>query len=220
MRRFFGLYEWVGPLLLTPLAIWLWLLASRGNWAVSAIGLAIPVLHGYVVPGVGCALLRVWSFTARRGGGGFLPQHGFLFGSATSATAAVLFLLSGGAPSAVRATLVASVLLAINWAVDALAIRHGALIVRNQRWADGASAWAIAGDYVVWFFGLSGLAYAAIMLAVLAASPPASGGGDILAWTLHGLLTTTVPPTLAYIASSWLQHGHSGCRPIAPRGAE
>jgi hypothetical protein len=33
------------------------------------------------------------------------------------------------------------------------------------------------------------------------------------------VIATAVLPTLGYICSSYLRHGHSGCRPIA-RGAD
>ena len=127
VKRMFGHYEWLGPLLLTPAAGWLWLQVGDGNWAVMLVAVTLPVLHGYVVPAIGTNLLKVWSFSTRVRIGNFRPQHGFVFGSATAAIVALLFLALGNdAPAILRAGATGGVLLAVNWAYDALAIRHGA----------------------------------------------------------------------------------------------
>jgi hypothetical protein len=215
VKRMFGHYEWLGPLLLTPAAGWLWLQASGGNWAVMLVALTIPVLHGYVVPAIGTNLLKVWSFSTRVRIGNFRPQHGFVFGSATAAIVALLFLVLGNdAPALVRAGATGGVLLAINWAYDALAIHHGVLLVRNQPWANGAAPWVIAADYVIWFFGLFGLVYGALVDAALRSLAPDAPWATTLGWIAGGTLLTMLLPTLCYIAASQLRHGHSGCRPV------
>lgn len=210
MKRAFGLYEWLGPLLLTPLAIWLWWRAGGGRADLAALAVAVPVVHGYVVPAVGTNVLKVWGFTTRVRIGAFRPQHGFVFGSATAALVALLFWALGpGAGLGLRAGATGALLLAINWAYDALAIRHGVLVVRNQCWADGQSPWAVAGDYVVWFFGLFGLIYGALLHLALERM-----AGNPAPWIAAGVAATMLVPTLAYVAASHLRHGHSGCRPV------
>jgi len=212
VKRAFDLYEWAGPLTLTPLAWWLWLWAGNGDRALALFAVALPVAHGYVVPAVGTNLLKVWRFTSRVRIGAFRPQHGFVFGGATAALVAILWLaLPVDAPAA-RIAATAVFLLGLNWAYDAMAIRHGVLVVDNQPAADGAGPWAVAGDYVVWFFGLFGAIYAWVVDGAI------RSGGAGLGWRFAmGLALTMLVPTACYIAASFIRHGHSGCRPIAPK---
>jgi hypothetical protein len=204
-------YEWLGPLLLTPLAAYLWWRVAHSDAGLVALALAVPIVHAYVVPGIGTNLLKMWAFDSRMRVGGFRIQHGFLFGSATAAIAALLFLLVPRASPLASALAAGAVLLAVNWAYDTAAIRHGILAVYNQPWADGASPGAIAADYVVWFFGVFGFLYGGGMR--LALDAPAA----VPAWLAGMLAATLCVPTLLYIAASRLRHGHSGCRPVARR---
>lgn len=221
MKRFFSLYEWLGPLILTPLATWLWWRISA-NGGIVALAVIVPVVHAYVVPGIGTNLLKVWAFESRARLGDFRVQHGFVFGSATSSLTALLFLLIAAGPSylegtAATALLVGLSLAAINWFYDVLAIRHGILAVYNQPWADGASAVAIAGDYVVWFFGVFGLIYGGGMREALARLGPDTAPAEVVSWAAGLLATTMLVPTLLYIVASQIRHGHSGCRPVMRR---
>lgn len=221
MRRMFDIYAVLAPLVLMPLAAWLWWRHYDGNAPLVALALGVPVAHAYIVPGIGTNVLGMWAFNARLKLGKFRPQHGFVFGSAT----ALLTLLVIGAPDAdagIDAALVAGLaggvlLLAVNWIYDALAIKHEVLEVYNQPWADGAGAWAIAGDYVIWFFGMFGLIHVGgLKLAegILVGAPSWSVG---IAIGAAMLAATLVVPTLGYVAASLVRHGHSGCRPVVAR---
>ena len=114
---------------------------------------------------------------------------------------------------------VGALLLLVNWIYDALALRHGVLEDYNQPWADGAGPWAIAADYACWFFGVFGLLYGAGLRFAEGALLAAPSWGEVLAIGAGLVIATAVLPTLGYICSSYLRHGHSGCRPIA-RGAD
>lgn len=218
MKRFFRLYQYFGPALLTPLAAFLWLRHYDGDCVRAAIAVAVPIAYAYIVPGVGMNVLRMWAFNARLRIGRFHPHHGFLFGSAT----AVLALATVGGPDEVlcwpsvlqAAALTGALLLAVNWAYDALAIRAGVLEVYNQPWSQGAGPWTIAADYVLWFFGLFGFVYAGglriieTLAPIDASAPVAMLAGSAL------LCATIVAPPLAYMLASRLRYGHTGCRPF------
>lgn len=224
MRRAFDIYASLAPLLLLPLAVVLWWRHYDGNVALVAIALSVPILHAYIVPGIGTNVLGMWAFNARLKIGNFRPQHGFLFGSAT----ALLVLPVIGTPDADSSpvdVLVAAgagglVLLAVNWIYDALALKHGVLEVYNQPWARGAGPWSIAGDYVWWFFGLFGFLYVGgLKLAErMLISAPSARNAFLVGTGM--LIATLFLPTLGYVASSWLRHGHSGCRPVSRRRGE
>ena len=224
MRSVLHLYQYIGPALLTPLAAFAWARHYDGNWPLAALALLVPIVHAYVVPGIGTNVLKMWAFNTRFRLGRFRPHHGFVFGSATAA----LTLACIGAPDpqptaaaiARTAALTGALLLAVNWIYDALALKHGVLEVYNQPWAEGAGPAAIAADYVPWFFGLFGVLYGAglrVAEGELLANPVparAFGLGALL------IAATVLLPSLGYVAASFLRYGHSGCRPFTRRTEE
>lgn len=224
MTGFFHVYQFLGPATLMPLAAYGWWRHYDGDWNLAAVALLVPVIHAYIVPGIGTNVLGMWAFNTRLKLGKFRPHHGFVFGSAT----ALIALMCIGAPSPQlsagtvlsTALLIGAVLLAVNWVYDALALKSGVLEVYNQPWANGAGPWAISGDYVIWFFGVFGVIYGAgLRLAesvLLVSSIPLNSA----ALTALIVAATLIIPTLGYIATSWLRHGHSGCRPRTQRTME
>jgi hypothetical protein len=221
MRRLLEAYPYVAPAVLTPLGAWLWWRHYHGHAGLAAIALLVPIVHAYVVPGVGTNVLGVWELEARHRLGRFRPHHGFVFGSAT----AMLVLLTVGAPNPsassgdlVRRGLVAAgVLGVVNWLYDVAAIRAGILKVYNQPWADGQSPLAIVNDYAPWFFGGFGFIYGVGL--ALAERFLANDSDPMRATAMGaGLLAATITlPTLGYVIQSYARHGHHGCRPV-PRG--
>src|SRR5262245_21457731 len=163
MRRLFETYQYVAPAVLTPLAAWLWWRHYHGHSGLAAIALLVPIVHAYVVPGVGTNILGVWEFDTRLRLGRFRPHHGFVFGSATAML--VLLTLGEASQSASsggllrRGLVAAGVRGAVNWVYDVLAIRAGILRVYNQPWAEGQGPISIANDYAPWFFGGFGFVY-------------------------------------------------------------
>jgi hypothetical protein len=214
MKRLFHLYQYFGPLVLTPLAALLWLRHYDGNLHMVALALGVPILHAYVVPAIGTNVLGMWAFNTRLRLGRFRPHHGFVFGSATAMLTLPLMGTPGGGSPAATALVVGSVLLAVNWVYDALALKHGVLEVYNQPWAEGAGPWSVAGDYVIWFFGVFGLIYGAGLrlaerhLLIDPTAPKTLVAAGLLA------AATMLVPTALYVGASWLRHGHSGCRPF------
>ena len=179
------LYPYVAPLVLTPLAIWLW----RDN----LVAWLVPILWAYIVPAVGTNVLKVWEFDTRLRLGRFRPHHGFVFGSATAMLAWLVHLWAN------YAWVYAIVIGVCNVVYDIVALRAGILRVYNQPWAEGRGATAIALDYAPWFFGGFGLIYGAGL---------EKGMGF---FTTLGL--ALVLPTAGYMIQSFLRHGHLGIRP-------
>jgi hypothetical protein len=218
MRRLLEAYPYVAPAVLTPLGAWLLWRHYQGNAGLAAIAFLVPIVHAYVVPGIGTNVLGVWEFEARLRLGRFRPHHGFVFGSAT--VLLVLPTLGAWNPSAPgdpwrRGLLAAAVLGLANWLYDVAAIRAGILRVYNQPWADGRSPLAIASDYAPWFFGGFGFLYGAgIALAerTLGADVDPVRALGVAAGLLAATLTL---PTLGYVLQSYARHGHHGCRPVA-----
>jgi len=174
--RFFNIYQYLAPAVLTPLAYWLWLDHANGNHRAALFMVAIPVLFAYIVPGVGTNVLRVWEINTRLRLGRFRPHHGFVFGSATACIAWLTApALNGeGLLDALRAgLLLGSVLAFWNWLYDVFALRAGFLCVYTRSYAEHRGPDAIAMDYAPPIFGCFGFGYgaAAVLAAPLFAAP-------------------------------------------------
>jgi hypothetical protein len=83
-NSFFRVYQYISPLVLTPLSFWLWNNTYNGNLVLVLMAWLVPILFAYIVPGVGTNILGVWEFNTKFRLGKFRPHHGFVFGSATS----------------------------------------------------------------------------------------------------------------------------------------
>lgn len=211
-------YAWFVPPVLAPLSFWLWWRTFDENVWLALVAWLVPVVYAYVIPAVGTNLLKVWEFDTRLRLGRFRPHHGFVFGSAT---AMIAWLVHAGVASAgwgiVGMTLLlAGVLGLVNIVYDIFAIQAGYLHVYNQPWAEGKQPVAIVMDYAPWFFGLFGGIHGAGIGA--AETLAANGAMDVLGfiWLFPLVMTAAIVlPVLGYRWSSFLRHGHSGCRPVA-----
>jgi hypothetical protein len=218
MRRAFETYQYVAPAICTPLAALLWWRHYDGEGALAAIALLVPIVHSYVVPGIGTNILRVWEFDTRLRLGGFRPHHGFVFGSVT----AMLTLLAIGEPSAspgltdmLRSGLLAAGILGpLNWLYDVAAIHAGILRVYNQAWAEGRGSIPIVNDYALWFFGGFGLIHGAGLKLAEGLLLHRPDTARALAVGVALVAATAVLPTCGYVIWSYLRHGHHGCRPV------
>lgn len=214
--RFFRVYQVVVPLVLFPLSYWLWWRRYGQDHRLTLFALSLPIVFSYVVPALGTNWLKIWEFNTRWRLGRFRPQHGFLFGTATSLFA--LACLDFPPPDLDAWTLLragfimASVLAFWNWLYDIHAIRVGFLRVYNRAYAEDRGPEAIATEYCPVFFGTFGFCYG-IALRV----------GEVylgvldrfeLFWPLvfacH--LVVILAPVAAFVALSWLTQGHTGLR--------
>jgi hypothetical protein len=220
---FFRIYEYVVPLVLFPLAYWLWLSRYGDDHRLTLFALSIPIVFSYVVPALGTNWLRIWEFNTRWRLGRFRPQHGFLFGTATSLFGLLClayppqrfdfweFLRSG--------FVMASVLAFWNWLYDVHAIRVGFLRVYNRAYAENRGPDAIATDYCPVFFGSFGFCYG---VAIRAGEYwLAAAGRSDLFWPLLTtcLAAVLIIPVLAYIALSLATTGRTGLECYEPAAA-
>lgn len=212
--RFFNLYQYLAPLLLLPLSVWLWLERCAGDLRLALLLLGLPVVYAYVVPAVGTNVLRIWEFNTRLRLGRFRPHHGFVFGSATSLIALLVLPRAAGAPWEIaRAGLVLGSVLAFwNWLYDVQALRAGFLRVYTRSYAEGRGPEAIAMDYAPPIFGLFGLCYGvAIGLAELLLDAAAPWGRYWLFLLLANLVSVAVPVGGYVLWSRW-RNGENGLR--------
>lgn len=220
-KRFFEIYQYLAPALLTPLAIWLWWQRYDGNAWLTAYACGLPIAYAYIVPSVGTNVLKVWEFDTRFRLGRFRPQHGFVFGSATAMLVWLCHgqMVAGWAELLRLALVLAGVLGLVNTLYDIRALRVGLLHVYNQPWADGKGPEAIALDYCPWFFGGYGAAFGVALGLAEWQAVLGRFDGHCFAWMFPlGLALTIAVPVIGYRAQSFRRHGHSGCRPVQKQG--
>lgn len=214
--QFFQLYQYVVPAILFPVCYWLWLVRYGYDHRLTLLVLSIPIVFSYIVPGLGTNWLKIWEFNTRWRLGRFRPQHGFLFGTATSLFG--LFCLrfppvDFTAVELVRAGFVMGSVLAFwNWLYDVHAIRVGFLRVYNRAYSQRRGPEAIAAEYCPLFFGLFGFCYG-ITIRVCEFYLTESGRLDLY-WPLllccHAFILTC--PVGLFIVVSWLTTGETGLR--------
>ncbi len=221
--NFFRYYQWLGPAVLTPLALWLWWRRYDGNIWLTAYACGLPIVYAYIVPAVGTNILKIWEFDCRFRLGRFRPQHGFVFGSATLI---VVWFCHGRQVTEwidllQLMLILTGVLGFFNILYDISAIRTGFLRVYNQPWADGKGPEAIAMDYCPWFFGGYGAAFAlALGIAERLAVRTRFDAYTFLWMFPVGLAFTIAIPVIGYRVQSMRRHGHNGCHPIHLQGSK
>jgi hypothetical protein len=157
------LYGKVFALLGFPLMAWLWY--QKGGFPFAVLIMGLPLIFGYVVPGIGTNILKRWGFRDSWVVGNYFIHHGFIYASGLS-----LGLYLGFVPSppgdgwAIILNLfrTACIIGFMGWWHDLIAIRQGMMEVYNRAWKGGAAPEVIVTTYAPLCFSLFGAIYAAI----------------------------------------------------------
>ena len=160
--KFFQIYQFVVPIVLFPLSYWLWLRRYEGDHRLTLLALSIPILFSYIIPALGTNWFKIWEFNIRFKIGRFRPQHGFVFGTATSLLGWAVLDFPRTLTAwdlAQSAFIMGSVLAFWNWWYDTLALQAGFLCVYTQAYGEGKGPAAIAFQYAPVFFGIFGCCY-------------------------------------------------------------
>lgn len=213
---FYRAYQYIVPLVFFPLSYWFWLRRYEGDHGLAVLALSVPIVFSYVVPGLGTNWLKLWEINTRWRIGRFRPQHGFLFGTATSwfGLLCLEYPPAGYAPlDWLRSAFVMGSVLAFwNWFYDYHALRVGFLMVYNRRYAEDAGPAAIAADYCPVFFGSFGVCYG---LAIRTSEYwLVERDESMLYWPLLiGLnLLTLITPVVVFVLFSLVSTGETGLR--------
>ena len=214
--KFFRIYEYAAPLLLFPLAYWLWLGRYDGNHRLVLLVLSFPILFAYVVPGLGTNWLKLWEFHTRLKIGRYRLHHGFVFGSATS----LLGLLcldfpphTFGLGEIVRSAVVMGSVVAFwNWLYDIRAIKSGLISIYLRKSSRLQPAEVLASDYCPVFFGSVGFCVGS-SVRICEYYILELGREDLYWWLFLACnVVIIVVPVLAYVTYSLLTTGETGLR--------
>jgi hypothetical protein len=185
---------YVFPAVGFPLITYAWWSSSGGSWPFVAVVMGLPVVFGYLMPGIAVHVARRWQFTSGPRVGSYYVHHGFVYGSKL---AFVLLLVVRSLDTVQSALHVASVILVTGaatgfggWWHDMHAVRAGKIKVDGG--VEALSTFAPASYFAM------GASYAAAALwahRVLARDPGA------FAWVfLTGLVLLCAVPSLVFLA--------------------
>jgi len=223
MKKFYQIYQYIMPLIFFPIAVYLWRIRLEDNYRAIFLVLSVPIIVSYIVPAVGTNCLKLWEFKTKFTLGKFRPQHGFLFGTATSLL--TLICLTDNSQITLLSIfqfgfILAAVLGFWNWIYDIYAIKSKFMIVYNIRYFKGESAEAIATDYAPVYFGMFGFIYGIeIQLTQLLLEKLDNDlffGLIIIIFYIIALIV----PTLTYVWFSYLKYGELGLKSYNNVGKE
>lgn len=193
---FFSTYLF--PIAGFPLVAYGWWRATDGSLASVALVLGVPLVLGYVVPGLGSSVLKLWRVTGPWRVGGVYAHHGFIYASKMG----FVLLIAVRDPAAMRgwhvpaAVLVCAAATAFGaWWHDVHAVKAGRIEVLAR---DGRSLDTLLTSHEPAAFLAVGGAYAAtciLAFPVLARDPAA------LWWLFPaGLAAVGVAASLTFLA--------------------
>lgn len=159
-RIFLVAYNYLYPPIGFPL-FW-WLFARAGGWRFAALALGIPLVFGYLMPGIGTNLLKQWRFRGPWLWGNYFAHHGFIYAS-TMAAGLWVSAFPAEAPWSIWAVALRSAACVgfVGWAHDLIAARRGMVEIYNPPWKRGACPEAVVAHYAPICFPLLGGAYGA-----------------------------------------------------------
>jgi hypothetical protein len=215
---FFNLYQFITPLVLGPLAYYIWFLRLGHRHDLTLLALSIPVFTAYFVPGMGTNYFKLWEFNTKFRMGRYRPHHGFVFGTGTALLA--YLCMPAAQPGELsfygllqNGFIVGSTVAFWNLVYDIYAIRAGFVTVYNTPYAEGKGPEAIAMQYAPVYFGFVGAFFA--IEVTLIEKLLLERHLDGFYWTffiVFNLLTMTVPASI-YMLQHFLRYGNFGVRP-------
>ena len=167
-RIFTRFWVYVLPLPLFVAMCFVWV-AWSGSRIFALYVMLLPVIYGYVAPGIATNILRKWRFKGPWLVGNYYAHHGFMYAANMTPLLFVAFL--GTAHEPVSAGAAARILICtgalhgfVLWLHDILIVRHDMVEIFNRPAREGRSPEEIVTHYAPLCFFLIGLTYAASSL--------------------------------------------------------
>jgi hypothetical protein len=197
-----------------PLVAWLWFRHSGGDPGFTAVVMGIPLLFGYLVPGLAIVWLRMWEIRGRFSIKGIQVHQGFIYASGLALDAYVSHHLAfdNAIASVLGSCLVNGCIVAFTgWFIDIAGVKAGRIRIHNPMARLGKDPETVVTYYAPACYFTLGATY---MLAVHLAweaflgqgrsdwvwARGAGGGAGVF---VVGFLITAAPITAVYL---YLQH--------------
>jgi len=155
--------DFIMPLPLTALMLYLWYFRTH-NWPFSIYVIGLPLLFGYIIPGIGTNVLKLWKFKWKfMRIGNYFIHHGFMY----APYFAISLFLTFGDGGSITFTHAITIIISnaflqcflTTWH-DYWAIKAGMIEINNKPFKEGKSAAEIILDYGPIGYCLFGFTYA------------------------------------------------------------
>jgi len=157
MRKFMFFFDYILPFPLFGIMLYLWYIRV-GDLLFASYVLALPLLWGYIVPGIGTNVLKLWRFEGKWRVGNFYYHHGVMY---AGPMALIMYITFGSGP--VSMTRVVTVILCtagmqgfLSGQHDVYAVKSGHLFIDNPPAREGKSPEEIVNYYNPKYFFLLG----------------------------------------------------------------
>lgn len=208
VRRVMFLWVYILPLPACLGLVFAWHRLT-GSWPFVLHAMLLPVLYGYIVPGIGTNLLHRWHFTGPFRLGHYYIHHGFMYAGNMGLLLLIPFL--GQTADSFSLTRAVSIVLCaamlhgfLLWLHDIGIVHCGMVEIYNRPAKEGRSPAEIVTYYAPLCFSLIGAAYAISAAIAYEGLVVRQATGTLTqAWMLAvGVALTFTVPSLAY---RWLE---------------
>jgi hypothetical protein len=163
VKRFIFFFDYILPFPLLGIMPYLWYIRVDRSLLFALYVIVLPMVWGYVIPGIGTNLLKMWWFKGRWMVGKYYWHHGIMY---AGPMALLLYVTFGAGPvSAVQSITIilctAGMQGLLSSQHDILAVKTGSLILDNPPARAGKSAEEIVNYLSPFYFFLLGGSYAA-----------------------------------------------------------
>ena len=203
-RIFTHFWVYVLPLPLFVAMYFVWA-AWSGSRIFALYVMLLPVIYGYLAPGIATNILRKWRFKGPWLVGNYYAHHGFMYAANMTPLLFVAFLGTPREPvsagTAVRILICTGALHGfVLWLHDILIVRHDMVEIYNRPAREGRSPEEIVTHYAPFCFFLIGLTFAASsLLAFQTIVINGNSGGLALFWlSVVGMGLMLTLPSIAY----------------------
>ena len=194
---------WIFPIAGFPLLAWAWLTVAGGDWRVVALVLGVPVVFGYLMPGLSTNAVRRWYFTSGWRIGGYYVHHGFVYASKM----AFVLLLALHDPRAADTWIgFASAVLLVGgatafggWWHDVHAIRAGKIVLAGSEGDPRSAEVALASFAPLCYFSIGTTYAAATVVAWRSLGNLGAGAGAFAAAFLGALAALCLVPSAVFL---------------------
>ncbi|MCP5049899.1 MAG: hypothetical protein GY940_22215, partial [bacterium] len=142
LKRFMFFFDYILPFPLFFIMLYLWYIRVDHNFMYAAYVLGLPLVWGYIIPGIGTNVLKLWRFEGKWKIGGYYWHHGFMY---AGPVAFIIYATFGEGP--ISTSQVVTIILCTASAQglfssqhDILAVKAGSLIIDNPPARAGKSA--------------------------------------------------------------------------------
>jgi hypothetical protein len=170
----------------------------------------MPVLYGYIVPGIATNALRKWRFRGRFLMGRYYIHHGFMYGSKMAFLLYAPFVLIPRFADVSVLQMLAVILMnglmcaVVFWYGDIQLVRAGMVEIDSRAAREGRSPEAIVTAYAPLSFFLIGAAYAAgalLAYRTFVIAGDVSVAAQLRVWGVGSLLLFTFPSIAYHLAT-------------------